>query len=230
TLLSTMKVGRSFEVTDPTARRKNIRRRDQKQRIDDDVHPLSIVQKAGEMKAIPRERRRTPMFKDLFGLPRLGIFEAKKKTAVDPEQSVADAETDLWAQVEKEHVRKLQAGLPRNAFEEMIRLTEQGKVWTFPVDNEADLHEERKYKFHDHVFLERHLTEFPATGPIRKFMELVTLGLSQNPHVTVPEKLEHIAWFAQYFREKQEVLEASLGEEGKMRQLKGGNGNSKGIK
>ena len=53
-------------------------------------------------------------------------------------------------------------------------------------------------------------------------MELVTLGLSQNPWLTVPEKLEHIAWFAQYFKEKQEVLKSALAEQGEMKEAKKG--------
>ena len=57
--------------------------------------------------------------------------------SVAHDQTRTEDSEDLWTKVEKEHVCKLQGGLPRNAFEEMIRLTEQGKVWTFPVDNEA---------------------------------------------------------------------------------------------
>ena len=53
------------------------------------------------------------------------------------DQTRPDEGNDLWAEVERAHIRRLQGGLPRNAFEEMIRLTEEGKVWTFPVDNEA---------------------------------------------------------------------------------------------
>ena len=54
-------------------------------------------------------------------------------------------------------------------------------------------------------------------------MELVTLGLSQNPWLSVPEKIEHISWFAQYFKEKQGILKSTLGEQGEMREaVKGG--------
>ncbi|GFR63612.1 28S ribosomal protein S31, mitochondrial [Elysia marginata] len=216
-LLSTMKVGRSFEGGREVGRKKG-GRRVQRLEKEDSLYSKTVVEKAGGDSNISRQRMRTPVFKDLYGVPRLGIFEAKKTSEVPHDQASTEGAEDLWATVEKEHVRKLQGGLPRNAFEEMIRLTEQGKVWTFPIDNEADLHEERKYKFHDHVFLERHLTEFPRSGPIRKFMELVTLGLSQNPWLSVPEKVEHIAWFSQYFREKQDVLESALGEEGHMKE------------
>ncbi|RUS76998.1 hypothetical protein EGW08_015223 [Elysia chlorotica] len=215
-LLSTMKIGRAFEPGRDSERRRGGRKGQNNQK-DDSFFSQSIVQKAAVDKKIFKERRHTSEFKDLYGVPRLGIFETKKEAEVAHDDSRPEAAEDLWAKVEKEHVRRLQGGLPRNAFEEMIRLTEQGKVWTFPVDNEADLHEERKYKFHDHVFLERHLGEFPKVGPIRKFMELVTLGLSQNPWLSVPEKIEHISWFAQYFKEKQDILKSTLGEQGEMK-------------
>lgn len=216
-LLSTMKVGRSFEKSRNLNKRRGERDTLRRQN-EESVFPQSIVEKVTGDKQTSRDRRRTPVFQDLYGVPRLNIFKAKESSEVTHNEKSPQQSDDLWAKVEKEHVRKLQGGLPRNAFEEMIRLTEQGKVWTFPIDNEADLHEERKYKFHDHVFLERHLTAFPSNGPIRKFMELVTLGLSQNPWLTVPEKLEHITWFAQYFREKQDLLKSTLGEQGEMKE------------
>lgn len=69
--------------------------------------------------------------------------------------------------------------------------------------------EEAKVDFTEHVFLEGLIADFPKKGPVRHFMELVTVGLSQNPHISVQRKHEHIDWFRQYFREKQEVLKIS---------------------
>lgn len=87
------------------------------------------------------------------------------------------------------------------------------KTWLlFP-----DMHEERKYQFHEHIFLEHHLGQFPDKGPLRRFMELVVLGLSKNPWLTVPEKVEHIEWFVEYFREKQSLLEPTLGDQAKLK-------------
>lgn len=61
--------------------------------------------------------------------------------------------------------------------------------------------------FHEHVFLHRHLEDgFPQHGSIRHFMELVVTGLSKNHHLTISQKLEHIAWFRDYFLQKQEIL------------------------
>ena len=39
-------------------------------------------------------------------------------------------------------------------------------------------------EFHEHIFLDIHLKDFPKQGPIRHFMELVTCGLSKKP---IPE-------------------------------------------
>ncbi|XP_076867716.1 small ribosomal subunit protein mS31 [Brachyhypopomus gauderio] len=96
---------------------------------------------------------------------------------------------------------------PRNGFEEMIKWTREGKLWHYPIDNEAGMEEEANVPFHEHVFLERHLEDgFPQQGPIRRFMELVIVGLAKNPHLSVKQKVEHIAWFRDYFKEKQDII------------------------
>ncbi|XP_072653357.1 small ribosomal subunit protein mS31 isoform X2 [Canis lupus baileyi] len=61
-------------------------------------------------------------------------------------------------------------------------------------------------EFHEHIFLDIHLKDFPKQGPIRHFMELVTCGLSKNPYLSVKQKIEHIEWFRNYFNEKQDIL------------------------
>ena len=43
----------------------------------------------------------------------------------------------LWEDRDSEVCHLAQGGLPRNAFEEQIEWTKQGKMWTFPIDNEA---------------------------------------------------------------------------------------------
>jgi len=70
--------------------------------------------------------------------------------------------------------------------------------------------EEAKVGFHEHVFLEPLIDDrFPASGPVRHFMELVAVGLSKSPHLTVAEKHAHIAWYAEYFKDKYELIEQS---------------------
>lgn len=74
--------------------------------------------------------------------------------------------------------------------------------------------EEAKVEFHEHVFLEKQIQDFPQRGPIRHFMELVLVGLSKNPFLPVKQKHEHIDWFRQYFKDKQSILEDALGKDG----------------
>jgi small subunit ribosomal protein S31 len=61
-------------------------------------------------------------------------------------------------------------------------------------------------EFHEHIFLDKYLEDFPKQGPIRLFMELVTCGLSKNPYLSVKQKVEHIEWFRNYFNEKRDIL------------------------
>ncbi|KAL5010458.1 hypothetical protein ScPMuIL_012763 [Solemya velum] len=94
----------------------------------------------------------------------------------------------------------------------MIQLTEEGKLWKFPIDNEQDWESEKHIGFHEHIFLENLIADFPKRGPIRHFMELVITGLSKNPYLSVHQKRAHVQWFREYFVEKQNVLEESLGQ------------------
>ncbi|XP_013908273.1 PREDICTED: 28S ribosomal protein S31, mitochondrial [Thamnophis sirtalis] len=93
---------------------------------------------------------------------------------------------------------------PQNGFEEMIQWTNEGKLWEFPINNEVGLEDDAE--FYEHIFLDKHLADFPKEGPIRHFMELVTCGLSKNPYLSVKQKVEHIQWFRDYFKEKEELL------------------------
>lgn len=69
------------------------------------------------------------------------------------------------------------------------------------------LEEEAKVHFSEHVFLEKHIRGWcPKKGPIRHFMELVCLGLSRNPYITVEQKKGHIHWYRGYFAIKRDLL------------------------
>ncbi|EFO26442.1 hypothetical protein LOAG_02047 [Loa loa] len=97
---------------------------------------------------------------------------------------------------------------PANAFEEMIELTEQGKMWPYPIDNEYQIGEEEDVDFYDHIFLDKYLAQYnlPEEGPVTQFMELVCVGLSKNPYMSVKKKHAHLDWFANYFKEKAEEI------------------------
>lgn len=134
---------------------------------------------------------------------RLGIFSK------DIEENTDVPQLKTWETLRKRELQLLITPPPKNAYEEMILWTEQGKLWKYPIDNEVGLDEEAQMSFEEHVFLEDQIMDFPERGPIRHFMELVLVGLSKNPHISVQRKREHIEWFRQYFRAKADVLRAS---------------------
>uniref|UniRef100_H3AM76 Small ribosomal subunit protein mS31 n=1 Tax=Latimeria chalumnae TaxID=7897 RepID=H3AM76_LATCH len=144
--------------------------------------------------------------KGLYSGRRLNIFSAttESETGLSVESSLT-----LWDIELANQIASTTRQLPRNGFEEMIQWTKEGKLWEFPVNNEAGLEEEQKVEFYEHIFLERHLEDFPKKGPVRHFMELVTNGLSKNPHLTVKQKVEHIEWFRDYFQQKEDILKES---------------------
>lgn len=70
------------------------------------------------------------------------------------------------------------------------------------------MEEEQNVHFSEHVFMEHHLKEWcPKSGPVRHFMELVCTGLSKNPYLTVEEKINHIVWYKDFFKSKQDLLQ-----------------------
>ncbi|XP_046876611.1 28S ribosomal protein S31, mitochondrial [Hypomesus transpacificus] len=143
--------------------------------------------------------------RSLFSRKRMNIFNPT--TEKPAEADTHSASPTLW-DIELANEVALSANLKsRNGLEEMIKWTREGRLWQYPINNEAGLEEEAGVPFHEHVFLERHLEEgFPRQGPVRHFMELVLVGLSHNPHLTVSQKEQHITWFRDYFQQKEEVL------------------------
>lgn len=112
-----------------------------------------------------------------------------------------------WERLYKKSLHMAVTHPPKNIYEQMIIWTEQGKLWKFPIDNESGMDNESNVFFAEHVFLEPLIDEWcPKKGPIRHFMELVCVGLSKNPFLSVEEKKDHINWFRQYFYEKNKLL------------------------
>ncbi|XP_012578597.1 PREDICTED: 28S ribosomal protein S31, mitochondrial [Condylura cristata] len=147
----------------------------------------------------PRKR------KDLFKGKRLNIFEIK----VDTEEALETETTpSLWDVEFAKQLAAINEQPFQNGFEEMIQWTKEGKLWQFPINNEAGFDDDGS-EFHEHIFLDKYLVDFPKQGPIRHFMELVTCGLSKNPYLSVKQKIEHIEWFKNYFNEKQDILKES---------------------
>lgn len=139
---------------------------------------------------------------------RLGIFSHPEDIEQDADevQRVEPMTKTIWSVYQENELRDLMKGQHRHGFDEMLEWTQQGKVWRYPINNEQGLEEEQAIGFHEHVLLDNLIEDFPKTGPIRDFMELVIIGLSKNPYFTVKQKHEHIDWFRQYFSNKEEVL------------------------
>ncbi|KAM5181309.1 small ribosomal subunit protein mS31 [Mantella aurantiaca] len=134
---------------------------------------------------------------------RLNIFPVPP---VSKEQTITESSPTLWDIELAKEIATASESPARNGFEEMIQWTNEGKLWTFPINNEAGLDDEQNVEFHEHIFLDKYLEDFPNEGPIRHFMELVVCGLSKNPYLTVQQKKEHIDWFRDYFIQKEDVL------------------------
>uniref|UniRef100_A0A3B4Y743 Small ribosomal subunit protein mS31 n=1 Tax=Seriola lalandi dorsalis TaxID=1841481 RepID=A0A3B4Y743_SERLL len=147
---------------------------------------------------------------ELDSVRRGNLLRVKRLNIFSPTTDADGVESwpTLWDVDFANQLSLLVNNMPRNALEEMIQWTKEGKMWQYPINNEAGLEvEEASVPFHEHIFLEKHLNEgFPSQGPVRHFMELVVGGLSRNPYLTVQQKREHISWFRDYFHQKEDVL------------------------
>nr|XP_060642661.1 small ribosomal subunit protein mS31 [Anolis sagrei ordinatus] len=147
--------------------------------------------------------------RDYSKFKRKGIYSGKRFNIFPPASETEGAlekvsTPTLWDLELAKEIEAITQQPPLNAFEEMIQWTKEEKLWEFPINNEAGLEDDAE--FYEHIFMDKHLENFPREGPIRHFMELVTCGLSKNPYLSVKEKVEHIEWFRDYFKEKEELL------------------------
>ncbi|KAG8585020.1 hypothetical protein GDO81_004867 [Engystomops pustulosus] len=87
-------------------------------------------------------RRKGSDIRSLYSGKRLKIFPvpAALETSIGTEVS-----PNLWDLELAKEIAFISEHPPRNGFEEMIQWTKEGKLWTFPVDNEAGLYEEQKW-------------------------------------------------------------------------------------
>ncbi|KAK0163935.1 hypothetical protein PV328_002619 [Microctonus aethiopoides] len=138
---------------------------------------------------------------NLYAGTPLNIFKPVTKSSDD------ELTLKTWELLEKKELDLMMLHPPSNIIEEMIQWTDKGLLWKFPIDNEIGMDEEQNIHFSEHVFMDRHLRGWcPKNGPIRHFMELVCVGLSKNPYMTVEEKKDHIMWYRDFFGGKQELL------------------------
>lgn len=130
------------------------------------------------------------MLKNFFDSSALDIFTIAKEESVK-------SKLQTWEKLEQDTLRQCFLHPAANQFQHLINLTNAGKLWKFPIDNEIDLNQTES--FTDHVFLEEHLSWCEKKGPVRRFMDLVVSGLSKNPYITVQEKIDHIQFYKTYF-------------------------------
>jgi small subunit ribosomal protein S31 len=71
----------------------------------------------------------------------------------------------------------------------------------FPLDNFAFVCEGFE-RFEGHTFIGKYLSNalIPMKGPIRHFIQMVVIGLSNNPCYTPIEKKKHIDWYIHFLR------------------------------
>lgn len=145
---------------------------------------------------------------NLFGSQPLGIFKNLDQLKDSPDILTT------WNTLSERELKLAVTHPPANYFQKMALWTDQGKLWKFPIDNEQGMEDEHNVSFTEHVFLEQHLESWcPAKGPIRHFMELVCVGLSKNPYISVTDKQEHIKWFQNYFHLKKDVLKDLIADQ-----------------
>lgn len=106
---------------------------------------------------------------------------------------------DTWNKLLEYEISNSKLTLPNNGFEELITLTEQGRLWKFPIDNEQGLEAEKQVPFEDHVFLDQYLEDFPKSEYIQSFMGYVIAGLGRNYWMTTDRKREIINFYKGYF-------------------------------
>lgn len=111
----------------------------------------------------------------------------------------------VWNNLRDLQNQMIEMRLPLNGFEEMIQMTEEGRLWRYPIDNEFGLDAERQVPFEEHVFLEKHLEDFPQNEAVRAFMGFIVAGLARNPWMTVDRKREAIKYYKDYFESKRDI-------------------------
>lgn len=111
----------------------------------------------------------------------------------------------VWAKLLRYDTANSYMRVPLNGFEEAIMLTEQGRLWKYPIDNECGMEQEQQVPFEEHVFLDKYLEEFPKNENIQAFMGFVIAGLAKNPWMTVDRKRKAIEFYKEYFEAKRDI-------------------------
>lgn len=110
-----------------------------------------------------------------------------------------------WNKLQADQIQATQMRIPLNGFEEAIQMTEEGRLWKYPIDNEYGMDAEKQVPFEEHVFLDVHLKDFPQNEHIQTFMGFVVAGLAKNPWMTSQRKRETIRFYKDYFESKRDI-------------------------
>jgi len=145
----------------------------------------------------------------IANLRQYGNSDMFKYATTDPihHEKLRSNDLGTWGKLYRHELRNASIGLPSNGFHEMMLLTEQGKLWHYPIDNEQGMDAEKEIPFEDHVFLDHLLDDFPENEYIRSFMSNVVAALARNPWMTVDRKHQIIKSYKEYFEEKKNVYE-----------------------
>ena len=133
--------------------------------------------------------------------PPLGIFDPKIFQNLEEPKSTRRPPA---AEVDRQkRIAALNRSQTENPWDKEMHDEEEGPTaWTYPVDSDRFHFDEKDVGFTEHVHLEYLLDDLPKVGPVRRFMELVVVGLQKNPYVPVAEKREHVEWLKKYLVEK----------------------------
>merc|ERR1719500_1448245 len=100
------------------------------------MEQLAFLQKRQKLRRQEAARSETHEPIDLFGGTPFGILAPHAVQEGDVAERNDEELMQMWRSCAERELRILSTPSPRNALEEMILWTKQGKLWQFPVDNE----------------------------------------------------------------------------------------------
>lgn len=148
--------------------------------------------------------RNEALFKKIAPSGNSDLFSYATSKKLD-QRLLKSQRSEVWDKLLQYELDHSYIRLPYNGFEELIMLTEQGKLWKYPIDNEQGMEEEKNVPFEEHIFFDELLEDFPKHDYIQQFMGFICQGLGRNPHMTAQRKREIIKFYKDYFEEHKEL-------------------------
>lgn len=160
---------------------------------------MSLSRISGLISQMPKQQQKSKLYDAIKRYGRTKLFDY----ALHPDAKTK--ELPVWSKLLRNELKVIRIAKPSNDFEEMITLTEEGKLWHYPIDNEQGIVKEKQVPFEDHIFFDDQLEKFSENEQIQSFMQYVTMGLGNNPWMTVERKREIIDWYLEYFEGKKDL-------------------------